>query len=256
MNTETIFESVPSHGIAVSGFASFRDLEFAKSLVKSYSSRGTPYLREVPFGMPRIPPKFLDSVCYCYHNVDDAKAGRDFGGTAFLVGVPSVIPGRVFVYAVTNWHVAVQSGASVLRLNTHDGQVDVFDFGPEEWEFDPALDIAVRALSLNKTHRIGVMGIESLVTEKQIENHKMGPGEDVFMIGRFIDHDGGPINRPSVRFGNISVMPSPIEQPNGIMADAYCVDLHSRSGYSGSPVFYIGRRGMISKKGGRRSSRI
>jgi hypothetical protein len=32
-------------------------------------------------------------------------------------------------------------------------------------------------------------------------------------------------------------MPSPIKQPNDRMAASYCIDLHSRSGYSGSPVF-------------------
>jgi hypothetical protein len=31
--------------------------------------------------------------------------------------------------------------------------------------------------------------------------------------------------------------PTPIRQDNGVEAEAYCIDLHSRSGYSGSPVF-------------------
>jgi hypothetical protein len=82
-----------------------------------------------------------------------------------------------------------------------------------------------------------IKATNTFVTKEFIEREKLGPGEDVFMVGRFIDHDGGPINRPAVRFGNISVMPAPIQQPNGFMADCYCVDLHSRSGYSGSPVF-------------------
>ncbi|HEY1735856.1 MAG TPA: hypothetical protein VGG12_04355, partial [Methylovirgula sp.] len=58
-----------------------------------------------------------------------------------------------------------------------------------------------------------------------------------FMVGRFIDHDGGELNQPALRFGNISMNPTPIVQGNGVKAEAYCIDLHSRSGYSGSPVF-------------------
>jgi hypothetical protein len=57
------------------------------------------------------------------------------------------------------------------------------------------------------------------------------------MIGRFIDHDGGTANRPAVRFGNISVMPAPIARRGYSKVDYFCVDMHSRSGFSGSPVF-------------------
>jgi hypothetical protein len=32
-------------------------------------------------------------------------------------------------------------------------------------------------------------------------------------------------------------MPAPIKQPNGTTADSFCLDMHSRSGFSGSPVF-------------------
>jgi hypothetical protein len=88
-----------------------------------------------------------------------------------------------------------------------------------------------------ETHRYAAISTDMFVTREKIDSFKIGVGEDVFMIGRFVDHDGGPINRPSARFGNISVMPFPIKQPNGYMADSYCIDLHSRTGYSGSPVF-------------------
>src|SRR5271170_5484166 len=67
---------------------------------------------------------------------------------------------------------------------------------------------------------------------------EIGPGEDVFMVGRFIDHDGKDANIPSVRFGNISTLPQPIEQPSGSTNNkSFILDLHSRTGYSGSPVF-------------------
>jgi hypothetical protein len=77
-----------------------------------------------------------------------------------------------------------------------------------------------------------------LLSREDVENGSIGPGEDVFMVGRFMDHDGGSQrNQPALRFGNIAMDPTPIMQENKVKADAYCVDLHSRSGYSGSPVF-------------------
>src|SRR6185312_10181152 len=114
---------------------SFRDLQFDRVPCLRRSSRGTPFMRWIPVGMPRIPPKFLDNVFYLYHDESNARQGKDFGGTGFLVGIPSSVPGHQYVYAVSNWHVAVRDGASVIRLNTKDGGTDVFDFGPEEWEF-------------------------------------------------------------------------------------------------------------------------
>jgi hypothetical protein len=60
------------------------------------------------------------------------------------------------------------------------------------------------------------------------------------MIGLFIDHDGVSTNVPSARFGNISMLPNPkatIEQPTGYRGESYVIDMHSRTGFSGSPVY-------------------
>lgn len=215
----------------------FRDLEFTRVPVLARSSRGVPYIREMPTGMPRIPPKVLDCVCYLYGSEDDACAGREFGGTGFLVSVPSKFAGLDYVYAVTNRHIACQRWP-VVRVNTLEGGTDVFNFEPDQWEFDRRYDIAAVPLPVREGfHRFATVGAGSFMTPAQMERVKVGPGDDVFMVGRFMDHDGGLTNLPAVRFGNISVMPSPIKQENIGMAKAFCIDLHSRSGYSGSPVF-------------------
>ena len=39
--------------------------------------------------MPRLPDKMLDCVCYLYESEDDARAGVEFGGTGFLISMPS-----------------------------------------------------------------------------------------------------------------------------------------------------------------------
>jgi len=97
----------------------FGDLEFEQVPVRAVTSRGTPFLRWVPVGMPKIPPRVTDGVCYLYRSVEDANAGKEFGGTAFLVYIPSAhLAGNGYVYAVSNWHVAVRGGSSIVRLNT------------------------------------------------------------------------------------------------------------------------------------------
>jgi len=188
--------------------------------------------------MPRLPDKMLDCVCYLYESEDDARAGVEFGGTGFLISMPSEMSAQnEFSYVVTNWHVACR-GNSVVRVNTVDGGVDVVDYGPDQWAFDPRYDIAIAPMPIKRdVHRYAILPTEMFLTREGLKKGKFGPGEDVFMVGRFVDHDGGQVNLPAVRFGNLSVMPSPIEQPNGRMTEMFCIDLHSRTGYSGSPVF-------------------
>lgn len=216
----------------------FKDLGFQRIPVPAQSSRGTPFTRWIPFGMPRIPPDVLKCVCYLYATEKEAETGKGFGGTGFVVTFPSRFSDSLFVYVVTNHHVACSEGASVVRLNTIDGATDIYPFEPDQWHFDPRYDVAVHPINVHKDrHNISVIHNPSFLTKEMLELRKIGAGDDVFMVGRFVDHDGGSTNQPAVRFGNISVMPSPIKQPNGLMADAFCIDLHSRSGYSGSPVF-------------------
>lgn len=194
--------------------------------------------------MPRIDEKVLDTVFYLYATVDDAKAGAGFGGTGFLVFFPSTDGGENsntngWLYAVTNWHVAVRDGFSVLRINSRAGPPDILEFGPEDWVFDPRFDVAILPISLHeKTHKFSVVATRIFTSDFMAANSNIGPGDDVFMAGRFVDHDGGETNKPAVRFGHISINPTPMPQgPSQYLADCYCIDVHSRTGYSGSPVF-------------------
>jgi hypothetical protein len=57
------------------------------------------------------------------------------------------------------------------------------------------------------------------------------------MVGRFTSHDGRQRNAPSVRFGNISMMPGEVISHCGSPHKAFLVEARSISGYSGSPVF-------------------
>lgn len=188
----------------------------------------------------------LNCVFYLYRDRESAEKGDHFGGTGFLVGMRSKDHGKLFIYGVTNWHVAVRDGFSVIRLNTRDGDVDVIELGPEDWIYIPqGDDVAIsRTLPIQDHHQFSVVlrhmfdaGENRKDWRSSQHRRRIGVGDDVVMLGRFVDHDGGATNRPAARFGNISVMPTPIMQPNRQMRDTYLVDMHSRTGYSGSPVF-------------------
>jgi len=212
----------------------FHSLEWDRQFIPAVSTCGNAYDRWMPVGMPKIPDKLLDVAFYLYNSVDSAQKGENYGGTGFIASLPfQTDPSKCTIYGVTNWHVAVRDGFSTIRLNNTDGTFDIRKHDPSEWLFDTKYDIAVIPLRPSPSLQLQQVLGDQFVTE----DYDIGIGDDVFMVGRFVDHDGVATNRPALRFGNISIMPAPIEQPNGSFADSFCVDVHSRTGFSGSPVF-------------------
>jgi hypothetical protein len=215
------------------------ELEFAKASVTARSSLGTPYTRSLEVGMPKLPQTILNGVVYLYPSKEAAEKGTDFGGTGFLVGIPLPGTDQQCIYFITNWHVAVRDGNSVVRMNVPSAPSgrEIFEYDLSDWDFEPSGD-DIAVLRAPKAPGPGtVVGLNMFATQNEITRRQVGAGDDVFMVGRFVDHDGGPVNLPSLRFGNISVMPTLIKQPTNAIRPSYCIDMHSRSGYSGSPVF-------------------
>jgi hypothetical protein len=224
------------------------DVEFDRVPIRAYSTAGTPYLRWVPCGMPKL-EKYagvLKTVFFLYETVDAAIRGKSSGGTGFFVAVKSErFPQINHIHGITNYHVAIAPpdgpSASVIRLNRLDGGVPAtFDLGPDEWIFRPKWhDIAVSPpLSIDfDVHDVVPFQAETFwLTSDQEKSEEIGAADDVFMIGRFIDCDRIESNNPALRFGHISIMDVKIEQPTGYIGRSIVVDLHSRSGFSGSPV--------------------
>ena len=231
-------------------------ISFNKAPVLRYSSRGTPYTRWVSFGMPQLGQYsyLLDVPVFLYRNADDARAGVDSGGTGFFVSVQSKTRrDKCYVYVVTNWHVVCPNGCSTIRVNCKNGEPDIFEHDPAEWFFLPKFhDIAVIPIRLdgNKHQAAALNGETYIVTPDYVEAEKIGPGDDVFMIGRFIDYDGVEVNRPAMRFGNISIIDAPVKQLTGYSGQSIVVDMHSRTGHSGSPVFVYRTAGsLFAEKG-------
>ena len=200
--------------------------------------------------VPRIDDSVLDCAVYLYYSEDGANKGDRSGGSGFLVGVPfgwnegssngSWATKRHHIYAVTNSHV-IKDGASVVRLNTKEGEMAVIT--PKSWISSKGDDIAIASIEsepdrdLYKFKYISI-GLDMFVTQKRLKESAIGPGDETFTVGRFIARDERQCNAPIVRFGHLSGLGTEmIERIDGSKQESFLVESHSISGFSGSPVF-------------------
>lgn len=192
--------------------------------------------------MPRIDDKWLDSVIYLYPTLEQAYAGERAGGCGFLLGVQSdSSKDPQHIYAVTNSHVIREGRSPVIRVNTQDGGLDVIEKTTDDWEHHPdGDDIAVCPVVLSEErYKTNLIPKQACVNSAHIRVFGMGPGDDVFALSRFVEHEGRQRNTPVVRFGNIAMMPIDRIKLEGrdYFVDAFLVEARSLSGHSGSPVF-------------------
>jgi hypothetical protein len=242
---------------------SYHDLEFERVPVEFHSMRGVAQTHLARVGMPLIPQNVVNGVFYLYRSKADAEDSKNPGGTGFVVhynATRHMLSPHVF-YGITNWHVACKRGFSTIRLNTRDGKTDIIELGPEDWHFSPGKhDVAIVPLSLDDDLHDVTSVSASLFAEKLGTPYtpSIGVGDDVFMIGLFIDHEGATTNVPSARFGHISMLPNKkatIKQSTGFKGESFVVDMHSRTGFSGSPVYVYRTFGSdLTEHGGHRFS--
>jgi hypothetical protein len=205
----------------------------------------------------RVQPADLNSVFYLYPDEASARSGLKLGGSGFWTALPSRrVPNYYWLYAVSNRHVVHRIGATVIRANArHSGGIETFPSEPTDWiEHPNGHDIAILPLAYSAVvPRIDLVTIpiEMFARPQHISEQTIGIGDDVYMIGRFINHEGKQRNMPSVRFGSISMMPGePIYIDSTTSPqESFAVELRSMCGYSGSPVFVeIG--GILKRPGG------
>jgi len=189
--------------------------------------------------LPRIPDVHLQAVVFIYPSREAAKQGQRVGGSGFVVEYPTQVPGIALPYVVTNGHV-IDSGGQWVRFNIPGGTY-VHHVPPEEWLTFPPDDFATAPLNLPfhvRPYAIPLAG--SCVDRDTSQRLRLGQGDEIYMVGRFIGHGGRESNNPVARFGNISLMPSavdPVLDGRRNHVEAYLVEMRSRSGFSGSPVF-------------------
>jgi hypothetical protein len=210
--------------------------------VTRYSSLGHPYRVVETSRMPRIREEFLECVVYLYPSIASAQQGAGVGGTGFMVCVPSaVLPELSYIYIITNRHV-IENRATVVRINTQSGMNDVIDLNRTHWYYDPnGNDLAISNFSLNmNAHKIKAVRSGDFISHSIMSQFGIGPGDDAFMVGRFIHQDGRQKNSPTVRFGSIAMMPGEPLYHSMLPSrqqESFLVEVRSISGYSGSPVF-------------------
>jgi hypothetical protein len=175
-----------------------------------------------------------------YKSEAAARAGEHFGGSGFLVHVPSESgAGFEHVYAVTNKHV-VDGGCHVIRLTRKTGGIETIKTKPDDWIHNPnGNDVAVTPLDIGTDFKWWSVGTNIFITPEIIAIYKMGLGDEAFLVGRLVSHAGKQRNAPIARFGNISLMADPNEliQCEGRKQEGFLVECRSLSGFSGSPVF-------------------
>ncbi len=196
--------------------------------------------------MPRLTDDVLDCTIYLYETHVNASRGVETGGSGFLYEIPfgSEKFGRGHLYAVSNWHVVQK--APVIRLNSSQGQ-KIIRKKPHEWfrHPDQHTDLAVCLLANDlrgedsSLYTFKSISPGHLATKERIAELNIGIGDDTFLVGRFVNHDGVQRNEPSVRFGSIAQMPKNKIKTDTGEQEAFLVEVKSISGFSGSPVFAL-----------------
>jgi hypothetical protein len=191
--------------------------------------------------MPRIRDNIRDCAVCLYPSVADAESGLNARGSGFLVGIRSKTDQNwCYPYVVTNRRV-IERGATVARLNTKEGATDIIDLGAKDWVFHPeGDDLAVASVELHSDYHDYMLVDDNLMflTPQGMSDVRLGLGDDVFIVGRLINHEGRQLNSPTVRFGQIAMMPGePIRISGNHMQECFLVDVRSLGNFTGAPVF-------------------
>lgn len=200
--------------------------------------------------MPRIHDLFADCVVYIYSSIADARSGARTGGSGFLTFVPfAVNTNWGEAYIVTNRHVIQAANAPIVRVNRKDGAVEFLSTSQDQWHFHPdGDDVAAHVLeaAVPRDLKTYVVNVKDFLTVQTMTKDDVGIGDDAFMVGRFINHEGRQQNTPAVRFGNIAMMPKEkIASPEGLAHESFLVETRSLPGYSGAPVFLYSVNAMM-----------
>jgi hypothetical protein len=169
--------------------------------------------------VPRIPAIITNSIVYLYQDKLAAEDGVEFGASGFMFAMPPeplILPSIAHIYVVTNKHV-IEEGFPVVWANLRHPpsefkRTEVIEFTTDDWITDPGHDLAV--CPLPPDYNLNMLGYgcfiprHMVMTYDEFREKDIGPGDDVFYVGRFAKHAGVYENTPSVRFGNISMNPN------------------------------------------------
>lgn len=192
--------------------------------------------------MPRVPDEWLNSVVYLYPSEKAAKEGTRLGASAFIVVLPSddkSLPEQLgHYYIVTNKHVVPDKEVWV-RINKSMGGYATPSIAKEKWVEHKTADLKAAYWRFDDgLSYIGVNRSMMLTPELQMR-WQYGPGDEVFLIGRYIDVEGKAHNVPTVRTGVLSAFPAEpiLNNSTRQKEESILVEVRALKGFSGSPVF-------------------
>lgn len=223
-----------------------QDAGFEYGYVRGREANGARPKRWVPIGMPRLNPNFARCVFFLFGRDRKGKIKSQPEGTGVLIGARERIRGTGYfthMYAVTCAHVAPQ-GASVMRVNTQEGNSRFIDLHPDIDWLTPTNGADLAAADITDQFEVGddvrYLSTAQLATKGFVKTVEIGIGEDGFMLGLFSRLPGKDRNMVAAKFGNIALMAdeaAPIGLEGRTPRPSHLFDIRSRGGFSGSPVF-------------------
>ena len=124
-------------------------------------------------------------------------------------------------------------------MNTPDGRTTVIPYCADDWVVSPEHDLTYALLEPSVGSGFAI-DTSIFVSRNAIDRWDIGLGDEVFLTGRFINHDGKQKNLPSLRWGHVAMMPGePVYHPSNCTneQESFLIEIHTMPGYSGSPVF-------------------
>lgn len=209
-----------------------------------YNRKGDPFntfRRKMPLILDVLP----NSIAYLYESEADAELGENVGGTAFLIHMISS-GGIRTAFVVTNTH-TINDGFPVVRINRMDGEPpDIIPFTADQWvPHSGKADVSAAVIEDWQKYSAVTINSKFLLSKEEYlsGNKPLFIGHEVYMIGLFEGSPGVAENRPVARGGIISQLPSDKEAElidYGVKTkqEAFLIEMHSLSGFSGSPVIY------------------
>ena len=125
-------------------------------------------------------------------------------------------------------------------MTSRDGKKHIIETDERDWIFHPdGDDLAALLVSFDpKKLRFSHISNRDLLSKHDAMTLGVGIGDDVFVVGRFINHEGRQKNSPTARFGHIGQMPNEPIRMGRHDQECFLVEARSIGGFSGSPVFW------------------
>jgi hypothetical protein len=142
-------------------------------------------------------------------------------------------------------------GRLYLRVNTTDGGSRLLE-APLDWMYSArdGSDVAIAYFPLPWDPDLDIKFIPVVlaITRRAIDDHEIGIGDELCVVGLFTERTGTARNLPIVRGGILASMPQEplIDPETGAPYSAYLAEIRSAGGLSGSPVFVLFPVGRLS----------